>query len=39
MRSTKELGRMLGDIPRFVSDIEDRTLILPSTHLNNADEA
>jgi hypothetical protein len=39
MRSTKKLGRMLGDIPRFVDDIEDREFILPSAHSNNADEA
>jgi hypothetical protein len=30
---------MLGDIPRFVDDIEDREFILPFTHLNNANEA
>lgn len=30
VRSTKKLGRMLGDIPRFVDDIEDRECLIPS---------
>ena len=38
VRSTKKLGRMLGDIPRFVDDIEDREF-LSSTQLNTSDEA
>lgn len=38
VRSTKKIGRMLGDIPRFIDDIEDREFIAPFTHLDNAHE-
>jgi hypothetical protein len=38
VRSTKKIGRMLGDIPRFVDEIEDREFIVPFTHLNHAHE-
>jgi hypothetical protein len=38
VRSTKKIGRMLGDIPRFIDDIEDREFILLFTHQENTDE-